>query len=205
MSPMSWLETARTLYSLSQSGLAYSKNPFDLDRYRQLQQLSAEIVSQHTELTTEEIQNNFSLQAGYATPKVDIRGAVIEDGKVLMVRELADGKWSLPGGWADLGDSPAAMVIREIEEESGYIVMPSKLVGVFNNNLIEPLDFYHAYKLVFLCQRVGGQARTSFESLDVNWFPIRELPELSLNRTPQRVLEEIYAHLEEPERPTFYE
>lgn len=205
MKPFRWLETARALYSISQSGLAYSQNPFDLDRYRQLQQLSAEIVSHQTQLSAEDVQTSFKLQAGYATPKVDIRGAVIVDGKILMVRELTDGKWSLPGGWADLGDSPADMVIREVYEESGYHVQPRKLVGVFNGNLIDPLDFYHAYKLVFLCTITGGEARTSFESPEVDWFPINELPELSPNRTPTRVLNEIYAHVERPDRPTFYE
>jgi len=205
MNQQRWLETARTIYSLSQAGLAYAQNPFDVERYKQLQHISAEIVSDHTNLATEEIESVFSLQAGYPTPKVDIRAALIEDGKILMVRELTDGNWSMPGGWEDLGDSPARVVERETFEESGYLVKAFKLVGVFNNSLLQPLDFYHAYKLVFLCQREGGDPRPSYESLEVAWQPIERLPELSTNRTPRRVLDEVLAHLAEPQRPSFFE
>lgn len=205
MRSQSWLDIARELFTLSRSGLAYSQNPFDLDRYKKLDELGAKIVSQNTDLSLEDVQRSFSMQAGYPTPKVDIRGVLIEDGKLLMVRELTDGKWSMPGGWADLGDSPAEVVIREVWEESGYEVKVRKLIGVFNGKLLEPLDFYHAYKMVFICDRVGGEARTSFESPEVDWFPLNALPELSPNRTPVRVLYEIRAHLADPARATFFE
>jgi len=205
MKQQRWLETARTLYSLSQAGLAYSQNPFDVERYKQLQRISAEIVSDHTNLATDEIENVFSLQSGYPTPKVDVRAALVENGRILMVRELSDGNWSMPGGWADLGDSPARVAERETFEENGYVVKALKLVGVFNNSLIQPLDFYHAYKLVFLCQREGGEPRPSYESLEVTWQPIDRLPALSTNRTPRRVLDEVLAHLADPQRPSFFE
>lgn len=205
MKQQRWLETARTLYSLSQAGLAYSQNPFDVERYKQLQRISAEIVSDHSNLATDEIENVFSLQAGYPTPKVDVRAALVENGQILMVRELSDGNWSMPGGWADLGDSPARVAERETFEESGYVVKALKLVGVFNNSLIQPLDFYHAYKLVFLCQRESGEPRPSYESLEVAWQPIDCLPALSTNRTPRRVLDEVLEHIANPARESYFE
>lgn len=207
-----WLAYAREIYTLSQSGLTYNAKPFhededafDIERYRRLQEISAEIIAQHSLLATEEVMSTFALQRGYPTPKVDVRGAIIQNGEILLVKELADGRWSMPGGWADIGESAAEMVIREVKEESGFDVKIDKLVGVFNNNRSEPRDLFHAYKLVFLCSIIGGEARGSYETLQVGFFPLRELPILSTSRTNQRILDEVMAHYNNPSRTAFYE
>lgn len=201
----SWLAWAREIFSLAQAGLAYSKNEYDLERYRRYQQISAEMIAAQSQLEKETILANFTMQAGYATPKVDVRGAVARDGKILLVREQADGRWSLPGGWADLGESPVEMVVREVREESGFEVKVEKLVGVFDANSIAPLEFYHAYKLVFLCALTGGAAQTSYETLGVDFFDPASLPPLSELRTPPAVINEIFAHLANPLRPAAFD
>src|SRR5512134_4030622 len=167
-----WLGWAREIFSLSQSGLTYSGNPYDIERYKRLQEITAEIIASETEIAEESVLESFSMQAGYITPKIDVRGAVIRDGKILLIQERADGMWAMPGGWADLGDSPAAMVEREVWEESGFRVKAEKVVAVIDANRVEPMEFYHAYKIIFLCKLLDGESRTSYETLAVDFFDL---------------------------------
>jgi hypothetical protein len=113
-------------FSLSQSGITYSGNQYDIERYKRLQEITAEMIASQSDTPTEAVLDSFSMQAGYITPKVDVRGAVVRDGKILLVQERADEMWTMPGGWADLGDSPASMVAREVWEESGFRVKAEK-------------------------------------------------------------------------------
>jgi ADP-ribose pyrophosphatase YjhB (NUDIX family) len=165
-----WLALARELYSISQSGLTYCKNEYDLYSYKRLQEISAEIIASQSALSEELIMQSFTMQAGYATPKIDVRGAVIRDGKILLVREKADGKWAMPGGWADIGDLPSAMVEREVFEEAGLEVKATRVVAVYDANRIEPMEFFHAYKLIFLCDLLSGSPRPNHEILAVDFF-----------------------------------
>jgi hypothetical protein len=153
-----WRDWAREMQALAQTGLTYTQNEYEIQRYRRLEELAAEIVAAHTTLSTEAILDNFHLQPGYATPKIDVRGAVIRDGKILLVQELSDGRWAMPGGWGDVGETPSAMVRREVREESGFEVQAEKLVAVYDANRFPGarMEFYHAYKLVFLCSHIGG-------------------------------------------------
>jgi ADP-ribose pyrophosphatase YjhB (NUDIX family) len=200
-----WLTWSREIYSLAQAGLTYSTNEFDLDRYRRLQGISAEIIASQSDLEKAEVLESFSMQSGYATPKVDVRAAVIRDGRILLVQERADGRWSMPGGWADLGDSPSAMVMREVWEESGFKVRVKKVIAVYDGDRIQPMEFYHSYKLVFLCKIIGGEARISYETLAVDFFEPANLPELSLLRTSQRMIEEAFAQLIDENRKTAFD
>ena len=200
-----WLVLAREIYTLSQAGLTYSGNEYDIQRYKRLQEISAEMLASQSELSEETILQSFSMQSGYATPKIDVRGAVIRDGKILLVREKADGRWAMPGGWGDIGDAPAAMVAREVWEESGFRVSVDKLVGVYDANRLQPLEFYHVYKLIFMCAITSGQATTSIETLDVDFFELDKLPPLSETRTNKRILDEVFAHAAQPGRPTYFE
>jgi ADP-ribose pyrophosphatase YjhB (NUDIX family) len=202
---LQWLRLARDLYTMSQAGLAYSKNDFDLERYHRLQEISAEIIAGQSKLEKEAILESFSIQAGYPTPKVDVRGAVARDGKILLVQEVTDGCWSLPGGWADLGESPREMVEREVLEESGMTVKARKVVAVYDANNFAPLEFWHAYKVIFLCEILGGEPTPSMETPDVGFFAPEKLPPLSKNRTNQRIIEEIFVHLADPNRPTSFD
>lgn len=167
--------------------------------------MCAEMIAAQSQLNQEEVLSIFSMQSGYATPKVDVRGAVIRDGKILLVREITDGKWAMPGGWADLGDAPAEMAVREVWEESGFHVRVEKLIGVFNNLQNQPEEFFHAYKLIFQCTIVAGDALPSMETLDVDFFALDALPPLSERRTNRNMLEEVFAHYRDENRRTYFE
>jgi ADP-ribose pyrophosphatase YjhB (NUDIX family) len=200
-----WLGWAREIFSLSQSGLTYSGNPFDIERYQRLQEITAEMIESQSAISKESVLDSFSMQAGYITPKVDVRGAVVHEGKILLIQEKADGKWAMPGGWADLGNSPASVAEREVWEESGFRVKAEKVVAVIDANRIEPLEFYHAYKIIFLCRLLHGEPRTSHETLAVDFFELNHLPPLSFYRTNEEMLQEVFAHVENPYRPAAFD
>lgn len=200
-----WKEWAQEIFSLSQAGLAYSKNEFDIERYKRLQEITAEMIASQSQLEKEAILESFSMQAGYITPKVDVRGAVVKDGKILLIQERADDRWAMPGGWADLGNSPASVAEREVWEESGYRVKAEKVVAVLDANRIEPFEFYHAYKIIFLCTLLDGEPRISHETLAVDFFDPEHLPLLSLYRTNEDMIKEVFAHLQNPERPVTFD
>lgn len=182
-----WLQWAREIQALAQSGETFSQNRWQSQRYQRLMEIAAEIVSEHTHFSVEPIYENFKAQTGYATPKVDVRGAVFQDGKLLLVRERTDDCWTLPGGWADVGDSPASAVEREVWEESGYEVRASKLIGIYDANRVKPLELYHAVKLVFLCEIQSGEATPSDETSEVAFFETGQIPaDLSEERTNSR-------------------
>ncbi len=202
-----WLDWAREIQALAQTGLTYSRIEYDIQRYRRLEEIAAEIVSAHTSLPEDPILENFRVQPGYATPKIDVRGAVIRDGKILLVQERTDGGWTMPGGWGDVGEAPSAMVAREVWEESGFEVRVDKLVAVYDANRVPGvrMDFYHAYKLIFLCSITGGEARTSNETSAVDFYDLENIPPLSIYRTNRQMLEEVFAHFADPSRPAKFD
>jgi ADP-ribose pyrophosphatase YjhB (NUDIX family) len=173
---LKWLEWAREIQALAQIGITYAQNEWQKERYDRLLGIAAEIVSEHTNISFRTLMEDFRIQPGYATPKIDVRGAVILDDKILMVREKIDDGWTMPGGWGDVGDFPAAAVEREVWEESGFNVKVKRLIGVYDANRVNPLEFYHAYKLVFLCDIVGGYPRTSRETTAVAFFKESDMP-----------------------------
>src|SRR5689334_10286271 len=135
-----WIDWAREIFSLSQAGLTYSKNEFDIDRYKRLQEITAEMIASQSGIAKEAALDSFSMQAGDITPKVDVRGAVVQDGQILLMQERAGGKWAMPGGWADLGNSPASVAEREVWEESGFRVKAEKVLAVIDANRFEPME-----------------------------------------------------------------
>jgi ADP-ribose pyrophosphatase YjhB (NUDIX family) len=201
-----WHRWAMEIQSLSQTGLAYAANDYDVQRYRRLMEIAAEIVQNHTNLNKKQLLDTFFTQPGYATPKIDVRGAVIRDGNILLVQERLDKRWCMPGGWADVGELPSQSIVREIREESGFEVVTRKLIGVYDANRgARPLEFYHAYKLVFLCEIIGGQAQPSHETLAVDFFSFDNLPPLSRFRTNDRHLAEVREHLIDEIRPAAFD
>lgn len=201
-----WLEIARELQQLSQTGAAFAVTGYEKDRYKRLTEITAEIIAHHTDLEKESLTKILMEQPGYATPKIDVRAAVIKDGKILLVQESTDNCWAMPGGWADVGDIPSEVAIRETKEESGFDVKPVKVIGVFDANRAgRRLEFFHAFKIIFLCELIGGNATPSDETLDVRFFDFNALPSLSLNRTNEKHLNEIKLHLLNPERKTFFD
>lgn len=199
------MEWAQEIFSLSQAGLTYSQNPFDIERYKRLQEITAEMISSQSALEKESVLESFSMQAGYITPKIDVRGAIVRDGKILLIQERADDRWAMPGGWADLGNSPASVAEREVWEESGYRVKAEKVVAVIDANRIEPFEFFHAYKIIFLCTLLDGDPRTSYETLAVDFFDPDHLPPLSLFRTNEDMIREVFAHVQDPNRATAFD
>ena len=200
-----WLGWAQEIFSLSQSGLTYSGNQYDIERYKRLQEITAEIIASQSEISKETVLESFSMQAGYITPKIDVRGAVIQDNKILLIQERADEKWAMPGGWADLGNAPASVAEREVWEESGFRVRAEKVVAVLDANRIQPMEFYHAYKIIFLCKLLDGEPRISYETLAVEFFDPNNLPPLSTYRTDEDILREVFSHVKNPDRPTAFD
>jgi ADP-ribose pyrophosphatase YjhB (NUDIX family) len=202
-----WLDWAREIEALAAASRHYAQNDFERERAARLQEIAAEIIAAHSTLSAPECLEAFQAQPGYVTPKVDVRGAVVEDGRLLMVREALDGAWTLPGGWADVGEPPALAAEREVLEEAGLQVRARRLIGVYDANRVEgALPLFHAYKLVFLCEGVGGELATSKETTEVAFFPLDQIPEpLSPYRTTPRLLEDLRRSLRELDRPTVFD
>ncbi|NPV09710.1 MAG: NUDIX hydrolase [Anaerolineae bacterium] len=201
-----WLEWAKRLQAIAQDALAYCANPFDRERFEQVRQIAVEIVSRYADAPEERVRELFAGEEGYATPKVDLRGVVFQDERILLVRERRDMRWTLPGGWADVGDSPSEGVEREVREESGYEVRAVKLLALYDRNKHpHPPHPQHIYKLFFLCQLLGGEPRESIETAGVGFFAEDELPELSLTRVLPEQIHRFFEHLRHPEWPTEFD
>ena len=200
-----WIAWARELFSLGQVGLTYNTNEFDIERYKRLQEISAEMIESESSTSKKSALESFSMQTGYPTPKIDVRGAVVKDNKILLIQERMDGKWAMPGGWVDLGNAPASAAEREVWEESGYRVQAQKVIAVIDANRIEPMEFYHAFKIIFLCELIDGEPQTSHETMAVDFFDPNDLPPLSLFRTNEDMLQEVFAHVKDPSRPTAFD
>jgi ADP-ribose pyrophosphatase YjhB (NUDIX family) len=197
------------LAALAQDGLTYGADEYDLDRYRQMSWLAAELLSVLSGQPAAELAVELGRDSGYATPKIDVRGAIFDaQERMLLMREKTDGRWSLPGGWADPGDAPSGAVTREILEETGYHSSAVKLIACWDRELQDnppPLPV-HVYKLFFLCRRDGPvQAPAALETLDVGWFDLGALPPLSLGRVNHRQLERALAHHRDPSLPTEFD
>lgn len=202
-----WLLWARELQALAQTGLTFSTDPYDLDRYRRIRALAAEMYARGSDTPLERIRALFELESGYATPKVDVRGAVFRDGRILLVREALDGLWTLPGGWADVNQSARECVEREIREESGFEARAIKLAAVCDyrrQGIRRPLP-YSIYKLFFICELAGGEARTSLETSAVEFFAPEGLPSLSLGRTNPQQIGRMFAHWRDPSLATEFD
>jgi ADP-ribose pyrophosphatase YjhB (NUDIX family) len=200
-----WLQWAREIQALSQNIRTFAANEYDMENSDRLARVEAEIVAIHADLPVKQTMENFKVQPGYATPKIDVRAAVVRNGKILLVQEVADRRWAMPGGWADVGSRPAEMVVRETQEESGFEVEPQRVVAVIDANRGEPLEFYHAYKVIWLCEIIGGKARPSHETLAVEFFDFDVLPPLSIHRTSPAMLAEVQEHLKDPQRLTAFD
>ena len=197
------------LSALAQDGLTFAANPYDVDRYRQVSRLATDLLAALSGRPADELATELGRDSGYATPKVDVRGAIFDDQqRVLLMQEKTDARWSLPGGWADPGDSPSSAVTREILEETGYHSSAVKLIACWDREIQQnpPPLAVHVYKLFFLCRPDGTvQPPAALETLDVGWFAIGELPPLSLGRVNHRQLERALAHHLDPSLPTEFD
>ena len=201
-----WLPMGRELRAMAQIGLTFSKDPFDRQRFERLREVAASLVARGAGADDSVLLDLFLKEAGYATPKVDVRGAAFRDGRILMVREITDGRWTLPGGWADVNQTAAECVVREIAEESGFEARAVKLAAVHDYRKRHPPRHIDSiYKMFFLCELTGGSPRPSNETSEVEFFARDALPELSQGRTTAAQVELMYRHLHEPELATDFD
>lgn len=185
---------AQRIQAIAQTGLTYSSGVFDKERYEILREIAFEMLASGYDLSADTFSTLHLPDDGYATPKSDVRAIVLREGQVLMVKEADDGLWSLPGGWVDVGDTPSDAVCREVWEETGLEVKATKLLGIWDRNQYNHPPYpWHVYKIIFRCEEFGGELKTSHESLDVRFFDIDKLPDLSVMRI---VKEQIAASLD---------
>jgi ADP-ribose pyrophosphatase YjhB (NUDIX family) len=188
-----WLELVKKLQSIAYAGLAYSPDPYDQERFQQLVQISNDIMANHSNLSAGRLESLYASESGYLTPKVDVRALVFRNDALLFVRESIDGKWSLPGGWADVGLTAAEVAAKEVEEEAGLRVSVTRLLAVLDKKCHpHPEDIYHVYKMFFLCEEEGVAEKSDLETSDVAFFNIDSLPDLSLGRNTKSQILMLY-------------
>jgi ADP-ribose pyrophosphatase YjhB (NUDIX family) len=206
MSTPGWLRRAQRLAALAQTGLSYAQDPYDRGRYEEVRRLAAEMLAEGAGTEPGPWAELLAAEAGYATPKVDVRAAVFRDGQILLVRERSDGMWTLPGGWADVGEAPGVAAAREVEEESGYRVRTAKLLAVYDKLLHQhPPEAFHIYKLFFRCDLQGGAPTASDETTEVGFFAEEALPPLSLPRVTVAQVRRMFEHARQPMLPTDFD
>jgi ADP-ribose pyrophosphatase YjhB (NUDIX family) len=202
-----WLLWARELQAIAQTGLTFSNDRYDLERYQRLRAIAVAMLASGSGAPVERISALFEQDLGYPTPKVDVRGAVFRDQRILLVREISDGFWTLPGGWADVNQSASECVEREIQEESGFQTRALKLAAVWDYRRQRQVAShpYSIYKFFFICELIGGEASPSIETSAVEFFPLDELPELSLGRVTPEQIGRMYAHRRNPQLMTEFD
>lgn len=178
-----WLVLAKKLQSIAQSGLEYSKDKYDIERFEEIRNISIDIIHHHTEIETTKIKNLFANETGYQTPKIDVRAVIFQKNKILLIKENLDGKWSLPGGWADVDLSLSENLIKEAKEEAGAIISPNKIIAILDRKKhnLQP-SLYGIYKIFVQCELLKINFQTNIETSDAQFFKINNLPELSTGR-----------------------
>jgi ADP-ribose pyrophosphatase YjhB (NUDIX family) len=203
---MKRLEWARRLQAIAQAGLTYAKDPYDLERYKELRSIAVDMLAADAGLDREQLRIAFASGEGYPTPKVDVRAVVFREGKILLTKERADGGFTLPGGWADVGSSPGEMAARETLEETGYVVRPVKLLAVLDKAKHgHPPQPSYIYKLFILCELTGGSPAASIETAESGFFSRDAIPPLSLDRVTQAQIARMFAHADDPSLPADFD
>lgn len=203
------LDWAMRLSALAQNGLVFAANPYDVERYHAIQRIAHEMLAAAAQTSVEQVAALMRYEPGYVTPKIDVRGVVFRDDAMLFVRERADqNRWTLPGGWADVGDTPSQSVEREVWEESGYRTRAVKVLAIYDRRQhghVPPSPF-HIYKIFFRCELLGGEAAHGFETSEVAFFREDEVPaDLSLGRVTPAQVARMFAHYRHPEWPTDFD
>jgi ADP-ribose pyrophosphatase YjhB (NUDIX family) len=200
------LDLSRRLLALSQTGLHFTAEEYDRERYREIGDIATRLLELQSDIAAEAVRLAWFVEDGYATPKVDVRGAIFRDNRVLLVRERVDDKWTVPGGWADVNDTPSSAILKEIEQESGFTARVLKLAAIYDRNKRNnPPYLFHSWKLFFVCEITGGEARTSYETTAVEFFPLDALPELSTGRSTVAQIRRMHQHYLDPHLPTEFD
>lgn len=198
---LDWLDIAKRLQSIAQAGLEFGYADYDHERYQMIRDISVEIMQNHTDAPTEKIVDLFASGTGYLTPKVDVRCAVFRNGKILMVKERVDERWTLPGGWAEVSLTPFENAEKEVWEEAGLKVKATRLLGVIDKSKHNhPPEAHHIYRLFILCKDLGGEIKPGMETLDVKWTEKGERLDLSPPRSTQKQINTMFEYYENPDK-----
>ncbi len=201
-----WLDWARKLQAIAQNGLTYAQDPFDIERYEQTRAIAVEILATHSNLDNGQARAVFANGIGYQTPKIGVRGAIIQNDAILLVKERATGLWTLPGGFVDVNESPSEAIEKEVWEESGFQVQAVKLLAVFDPQKHGmALHPNHIYRLFFRCEIVSGEATPGLETEAVDFFSEDDLPELCPYRNTAVQIKRMFDHYRHPEWPTDFD
>jgi ADP-ribose pyrophosphatase YjhB (NUDIX family) len=202
-----WIKWARELQALAQTGSHFATSDYDRERYSRISEIAAEIFANQGDTPGSVIRTIFEAQFGYATPKVDVRAVVFRERKILLVQERSDSLWTLPGGWADVNDSPSEAVEKEVMQESGFKVRAQRLLAAFDRakHPHDPPFPFHIYKLFFLCGIESGTARPSAETSAVDFFELEALPPLSVSRITEEQIRFCFDAGLDPTAPTAFD
>lgn len=207
MEKIPWLEWSSRLQAIAQNGLTFAHDNYDIERYKAVRGIAAEMLAAGSKADMPAIRSLLDQDTGYATPKVDVRGVAFRQDKLLLVRERSEGLWTLPGGWADVGESPVENVVREVREESGFQTRAGKLLAVFDRSKHphEPAFPFHVYKFFIACEIIGGSEALSSETDAVGFFGESELPALSIGRVTSWQIRRMFEHHRDSALPTDFD
>jgi len=200
-----WIETLNKITGLAQTGLYYSKDVYDKERYDQIISYVRTLIDLK-EIDTTDFIANVLQDVGYATPKIDVRAVVFKDNKLLLAKETQDGLWSIPGGWADIGYSAAENAEKEVLEETGLEVKVTRLLALTDRRKHpHPAMFLHVYKAFFWCELIGGELEPSIETSEVGFFGRNELPPISTARVTETQIHQFFELLQELPESTYFD
>ena len=198
--PNDLLALSREIKGIAETGLRYGDNNFDRERYKRLHEIASELMISHLP------DFRWPMELGYPTPKLDTRAAVIDDGRILLVREATNGLWTLPGGWTDAGHTAAENAVREVREESGYEVEATKLIACRDKARHgHPREAEYVYKMIFACRLLGCEPQTDHEILELGWFTPDALPEMCPHRASPDYVHLAFRHHADPTLPTEFD
>ena len=189
-----WLKWAMEIQSLAQAGLAYTENPYDIERYERLREISAEMVAEKSNISLDKVERLFCNETGYQTPKLDTRAAIFKDNKILLTHEN-NGTWSLPGGWCDVLESVKSNTVKEVKEETGLNVEAVKIISIQDRNKHnKPQYAYGVCKVFVLCNIIGGKFIKNIETTETKYFSLEEIPSnLAEEKTNKEQIEMCFA------------
>ncbi len=191
---MSFYDFLIKVQSIAKIGLEFSKDPYALENYHDINELTRKMLEQFMEISFE--RPNYFSRKVYPTPNVSVRTVIFnEKNEVLMVQEKNDLKYSLPGGWADLYETPKEAAIKECLQEAGAVVKIERLTAIFNRTPFKEPTSVPEYALIFKGKLVSLSSAHHHETLDVRFFPLDALPPLSTKVTQAEVMRAIQSAL----------
>ncbi|NKI31466.1 NUDIX hydrolase [Croceivirga thetidis] len=201
------LNLAKRIKAIAETGLVYAQGDYDKDRYTELRAISLELMAQLANSPMTVLNEFFIPQKDYPTPKVDVRAFVLnENNEILMAKERSDGKWTIPGGWSDIGCTPSEVAIKEVQEETGLEVAANRVLAIYDKQRhAHPHEPIYVYKMVFHCLLQGGELKAGFDMLDAAFFPLDRLPELSEIRILESQLQQLHQMVVKDQKEVYFD